>query len=132
MNVRRILLTSTGLFAATAVANGTLRKARVHSARVVSVRTNDGIAYAHVMWTYTSGVQPICVIIDVIGENGATGSLTTNGEIVSGRIPLSTHFSGAYTLTLTATYRMLSIARTAIWTFTGSVASRPSRPGEFF
>lgn len=121
MNLRRIVLVGTGVFAAATVAHFTLRTARIRSARVASLSTGDGVYYAHVMWTYGSGVRPISVIVDVTAGNGAGGSLTTDGEMISGKIPLSMSFDGPYTVSFTATYRILGRARTAVRTFTGTL-----------
>lgn len=120
MNMRQAFWMGTGVLAAATVAHFTLRPADIHSAIVTSL-SRGTICYANVMWMYGSGVRPASVIIDVTAGNGAGGSITTDGETISGRIPLSHDFHGDYTITFTATYRILGMIRTAVWTFTGTV-----------
>jgi len=121
MKLRHILLYGAGGLTGAALTYLRLRPAGVRRARVASVY-QDGFWYAHVIWTYTPGVRPVNVIVDLRAANGAHGSLTVHEELTSGIIPLSAQVDESYELTLTATYRAFGRLRPAIWSFPGALA----------
>ncbi|MBC8078390.1 MAG: hypothetical protein H7Y32_20090, partial [Chloroflexales bacterium] len=81
--------------------------------------SGTGPTVANIVWTYGEGTRPLSVIIDLVAGSGSSGSLTTDGGATSGSIPLPAPFSGAYTLTTTATYRTLGVPSTTISKFAG-------------
>jgi hypothetical protein len=119
MSARRNLVL--GAATAAAVVGGVtylVRRAVIRTARVSSV-SGAGPASASVVWTYSEGTRPLSVIIDLVAGSGASGSLTTDGGATSGSIPLAAPFTGAYTLTTTATYRTLGVPSTTVSKFAG-------------
>lgn len=90
----------------------TLVPAPVRGARLVSV-SGAGPYYALLSWDYGVGARPVSVIFD-LAAGPAHGSVTTDGEALEAEIPLGAEPSGPTTLTITATYRILGFAHTAV------------------
>ncbi len=121
MNRHQRLLTLVGILWGATLAYLMLRPARIRAARVTSLSRDDP-CYAYVMWSYSAGKRPVSVVIDLIAGNGTCGSLTTDGETVSARIPMSARFRDTYTLDFTATFRILGFYRTRSWTFSSRLS----------
>ena len=119
MSVRRnMVLGAAAATAATAAVGYLVRRAIIRTASVTGL-SGANPTVANVAWTYGEGTRPVSVIIDLVAGSGASGSLTTDGGATSGSIPLSAPFSGAYTLTTTATYRTLGMPSTTVSKFAG-------------
>ena len=78
---------------------------------------NSTLPSIRVTLRYGSGTRPCSVIVDVLAENGVSGSLTVDGEEEVLEVPLSAPLVGPYTLTTTATYRLLGMPRIVTRTF---------------
>jgi hypothetical protein len=101
------------------LARVTLLPAPLRGARLASV-SGVGPFYALVSWNYGIGARPQSVIFDL--ESGpARGSLTTDGEALEAEIPLGAAPADSYTLTISATYRILGVARTQVTRVEGSL-----------
>ena len=87
----------------------TLRKA-------VVTRVSGTPAVARISLYYGSGIRPWSVIIDLLTQNGVSGSVTCDGDTTATEVPLSQPFDGAYTLTTTATYRSFGVPKTLVQT----------------
>jgi hypothetical protein len=83
-----------------------LRPARLRVARVVNIMSGERFHQAQLHWGYCPGLRPQSLILDLAGTE-ASGSLTCDGKEREGSIPLAKALSGDYTLTATATYRVL-------------------------
>jgi len=93
--------------------------APLRGARLISL-SGMGPYYALISWSYGIGARPVSVIFDL--ETGAAaGSLTTDGDALEAEIPLGAAPSGPYSLTVSATYRILGAARTRVTRVTGEV-----------
>lgn len=109
---RRRLWYAAWLGGALWVARVALFPAPVRGARVVSV-SGAGPYYVLISWSYGVGARPASIIFD-LELDGDAGSVTTDGEALEAEIPLSRAPSGAYRLTVSATYRILGVARTVV------------------
>lgn len=86
--------------------------ARVRAPRVTGV-DGSGPYQVELAWRYGVGARPHSVIVDLrAGE--AAGSFTTDGEAIEGEIPVGVAPRGAYSLTVSATYRVFGFARTLV------------------
>jgi hypothetical protein len=72
-----------------------------------------GPFYALISWGYGAGARPVSIIFD-FAAGAVTGSITTDGEASEAEIPLGAAPSGPYTITVSATYRILGMARTRV------------------
>jgi hypothetical protein len=90
------------------------------------VRSVSGIrpGCAEIGWSYGLGVRPVAIIFDLEWANGATGSVTVDGEALEAEIPFAEAPVGSYVLTAYTTYRLLSRPQTVVYRFTGTVAER--------
>jgi hypothetical protein len=109
---RRRLWYAAWLGGALWVARVTLFPAPVRAPRLLGV-SGAGPFYALVGWGYGIGARPVSVIFD-LELDGDAGSITTDGEALEAEIPLGRAASGVYTLTVSATYRILGVARTVV------------------
>ncbi len=114
MSVRRnLLLGGIGLALAGAVWTILLRPAALRQLRLTQVSAGTP-HYASLVWRYGLGARPQSVILDITAGNGASGSATVDGETFNAEIPLSMGFSGPYTLSTTATYRILGVLHNSV------------------
>jgi hypothetical protein len=97
-----------------------VRRAIIRTAEVTALNGSTPCS-AGLAWSYGPGTRPLSVIIDLVAGSGSSGSITTDGEATSGEIPLPEAFSGPYTITTTATYRILGVPNTTVRTYTGTV-----------
>ncbi len=93
--------------------------AAIRDARLSAVR-GDGPYYAHLRWRYGLGARPVSIIFDLATHDTA-GSVTTDGEEDEAAIPLGSAPNGTYHLTVSATYRLLGVARTVVTRTHGAV-----------
>ncbi len=93
--------------------------APLRGARLISL-SGMGPYYALISWSYGIGARPVSVIFD-LEAGAAAGSLTTDGDALEAEIPLGAAPSGPYSLTVSATYRILGAARTRVTRVTGEV-----------
>lgn len=96
----------------------TILPALVRAARLTGI-SGGGPVYATISWSYGPGARPISIIFDLEAD-GVTGSITTDGEALEAEVPLGTAPSGPYQLTVSATYRILGVARTIVRRFVGT------------
>jgi hypothetical protein len=78
-----------------------------------------GPFYAGLSWGYGPGARPVSVIFD-LEAGGASGSVTTDGEALEAEIPLGVFPRGPYSLTASATYRLLGFAHTVVTRTSGA------------
>ena len=121
MALKRNLLIGGAALAAVGGIGYLARRAEIHSANVVSFG-GDGAPSARLMLSYGDGSRPLSVIIDLVSASGASGSATIEGDATEATIPLSERFSGFYTITTTATYRLLGLPSVSVRTFEGTLA----------
>ncbi len=102
------------------LARVSLLPAPIRGARLSGV-SGAGPFYAQLSWTYGIGARPISIIFDL--EAGpAAGSATTDGETLETEIPLAASPAGPYRITISATYRILGVARTVVTVVEGEWA----------
>ncbi|MDZ4721432.1 MAG: hypothetical protein SH847_23465 [Roseiflexaceae bacterium] len=94
---------------ATAVAIGlaaiSTRTARLASVRITAIRPGTP-SMAHIALTYSPGMRPVSVVIDITTESGS-GSVTLDGLTLYCDIPLSASGSGPQQIATTAFYRSI-------------------------
>jgi hypothetical protein len=95
---------------AAAVWRGALTPAALRNARISRV-SGGAPAYACLSWGYGAGARPLSIIFDLTLADGATGSITTDGEASEAELPFRSAAPGPYTLAITATYRLLGVVR---------------------
>jgi hypothetical protein len=97
----------------------TLLPAPVRNARLSGLSGAKPL-YAMLVWTFGGGLRPASIIFDIEVAGGASGSVTTDGEALEAEVPLiGAGEAGPYTLTASATYRILGFPRTIIYRFAG-------------
>lgn len=101
------------------LARVSLLPARVRTPRLTSV-SGVGPYYALIGWNYGAGARPISVIFD-FAAGPAVGSVTTDGDALEAELPLGLAPAGPYTITVSATYRILGFAHTVVTQAEGSV-----------
>ncbi len=116
---RRRLWLAAWLGGALWLARVALVPAPLRDARLTGL-SGMGPYYALIGWSYGIGARPVSVIFD-LEAGAAAGSLTTDGDALEAEIPLGTAPSGPYSLTVSATYRILGAARTRVTRVTGEV-----------
>src|SRR5262245_13231238 len=110
-----------GTAALIAAAGYTLALASIRSASITHISAGSP-AYASLVWHYGPGRRPRSLILDVSAPGNVAGSLTTDdAELESGTIPFAAPFSGPYTITITATYRLIGFPYTCILTFSSRI-----------
>jgi len=98
-----------------------LAPAPVRNARLSGL-SGGAPAYAELVWTFGGGLRPTSVIFDIELAGGASGSVTTDGEALEAEVPLiGVAGGGRYTLTASATYRLIGFPRTIVYRFEGEV-----------
>lgn len=101
------------------IGRSALIPARVRDARLSGL-SGTGPVYADLAWTFGAGARPVSVIFDIELPGGASGSVTTDGEALEAEVPLiGKPATGRYTLTASATYRILGLPRTLVYRFEG-------------
>ena len=116
---RRRLWLAAWLGGALWLARVALVPAPLRGARLTGL-SGTGPYYALIGWSYGIGARPVSVIFD-LEAGAAAGSLTTDGDALEAEIPLGAAPSGPYTLTISATYRILGAARTKVTRVEGVV-----------
>jgi hypothetical protein len=96
-----------------------LRPARIMNAWLRA--SGATAASIEIGWSYSTGQRPVSLVLDVAAPGGIGGSLTTDGEEHSGRIALAAPFSGPYTITSSAVYRVLGRAHRELRVFGGTI-----------
>ncbi|NWG20994.1 MAG: hypothetical protein HXY39_11820 [Chloroflexi bacterium] len=81
------------------------RPARLRSARVTCL-SGSNPPCASIALTYGPGARPQCVVIDVSGAHGATGSATVGSDQEFIEVPLAGKAGGPYRVAATAVYRV--------------------------
>lgn len=93
--------------ALTALAGVVYRQTRCAALQHMHIRDlRDGPAEALVEWDFGPGQRPLSLIIDLVSDSGVRASLTIDGEQTSAWLPIDQQFSGRYSITSTATYRI--------------------------
>ncbi|NNJ08773.1 hypothetical protein EKD04_000350 [Chloroflexales bacterium ZM16-3] len=72
-------------------------------------------------WGYGAGARPQSIIFDLSMGDGATGSITTDGEATEAEVPLGAAHAGPYQISATATYRILGVVQTREYRFSGEL-----------
>ncbi len=116
---RRRLWLAAWLGGALWLARVALVPAPLRGARLTGL-SGMGPYYALIGWSYGIGARPVSVIFD-LEAGAAAGSLTTDGDALEAEIPLGAAPSGPYSLTVSATYRILGAARTRVTRVEGVV-----------
>jgi hypothetical protein len=104
-----------------AVWRGALLPAGLRNGRVNEL-SGAGPIYAGFSWGYGPGARPQSIIFDLDFSDGASGSVTTDGEATEAEVPMRSAAPGPYQITSTATYRILGVAYTQVYRFTGKLA----------
>lgn len=86
----------------------------------LSELSGSGPFYAKLDWSYGLGARPLSIIFD-LELGSATGSVTSDGEALEAEIPLASAPRGPYRLSVSATYRVLGLARTVVSQHQGSL-----------
>ena len=123
MNYKKTLLLGGAILPLLGVGALFGRRAPIRHAAVGMLRGEESPYYVSVVWRYGRGRRPLSLIIDLETGSGARGSITTDGELLSGDVPLPEAFSGPYTLVATATYRRLGFPSVVVTSHTGSLLS---------
>lgn len=110
--VRKVLWYGAWAVALLWAARTTVLPARLRGPRLTGV-LGAGPFYAQLGWDYGPGARPQSVIFD-FEAGAARGSCTTDGEAVEAEIPIGVRPHGSYSLTVSATYRVLGFARTVV------------------
>lgn len=84
------------------------RPARLRSARVTHV-SGGNPPCASIALAYGPGARPPCVVIDVSGAHGTTGSATVGGDQEFIEAPLAGKAGGPYRVDVTAVYRVAGV-----------------------
>ncbi|NTU86103.1 MAG: hypothetical protein HGA45_43380 [Chloroflexales bacterium] len=116
---RRWLTYGVWVAAALWIVKTTVLPAPVRATRLTEV-SGFGPYYAGLSWSYGLGARPVSIIFD-LEAGSAKGSITTDGEAFEAEIPLGVFPRGPYSLTVSATYRVLGFAHTVV-TRVGDVA----------
>ena len=105
MNKPRWALVAGGMLGGFAVYWFT-RQAHIQQATITSI-TSDNLPVASVAITYTRGMPPVSVIIDIIENDRSKGSTTIGGKQLFVDIPLHASIDKSYNIVTTAYWRSL-------------------------
>jgi hypothetical protein len=103
-----------------AVGRGALTPAGLRKARIRGA-SGAGPVYVGFSWGYGAGARPQSIIFDLKLADGGGGSITTDGEATEAEVPFSSAPAGPYRLLATATYRIVGVARTQEYRFSGEM-----------
>lgn len=120
MQLRRFAFISAALVALVGLIYRQTRCAVVQHIRICDQR-DAAPAEALVEWDFSAGQRPLSLIIDLESESGVSGSLTCDGDQTVAWLPLPAQFTGHYTLTTTATYRIYGFPKTIITYSDGAI-----------
>lgn len=82
------------------------RRATIQRAIITSI-TSDNLPTASIAITYTDGMPPVSVIIDIIENDRSKGSATIGGKQLFVDIPLHASIGKSYNIVTTAYWRSL-------------------------
>ena len=108
-----------GLLTGSAAALFLTRPARLRDVALLGVRPRadaQGVRAA-IAWKYGPGARPVSLIVDLEAEDGVHGSATADLEQREVLVPLPTAPTKPYTITTTATYRIMGIPRVQVLRF---------------
>lgn len=108
--MRHAIVAGVGLVAGGWLAQAWLRPAQVRAIEITEVK-GAGPAFVGLRWAYSPGLRPISLIIDLVGPNALSGSLTVSGQAISGAIPIATASAGPYQMSASASYRIVGLMR---------------------
>ncbi|MEM8530265.1 MAG: hypothetical protein AAGF95_05435 [Chloroflexota bacterium] len=104
MSRLRWALIAGGLFGGGFAVYGLTRQAHIQRAIITSI-TSDNLPTASIAITYTQGMPPVSVIIDIIENDRSKGSATIGGKQLFVDIPLHTSIGKSYIIVTTAYWR---------------------------